>query len=47
MQITKYPFVNEVLQTLLSQIQNILDQKLVGLYLYGSLVTVILMKVVI
>jgi predicted nucleotidyltransferase len=39
MQPTTYPNINEVLNHLLSQMQTILDQKLVGLYLYGSLVT--------
>lgn len=34
-----YPTVNAVLDLLLAQIQTILGDKLVGLYLYGSLVT--------
>lgn len=36
---TPYPSVNAVLDLLLAQIQAILGDKLVGLYLYGSLVT--------
>ncbi len=39
MQPTAYPDVNDLLDSLLSQVQTILRQKLVGLYLYGSLVT--------
>ncbi len=35
---THYPHINELLETLLSQIQAILGEKLVGFYLYGSLV---------
>jgi predicted nucleotidyltransferase len=38
MQITPYTDINELLDSLLSQIQTILNQKLVGVYLYGSLV---------
>lgn len=38
MQITAYPEVNRVLGALLPRIQAILEQKLVGIYLYGSLV---------
>lgn len=36
---TPYPNVNEAVALLLAQIKSILGQKLVGLYLYGSLVT--------
>jgi hypothetical protein len=36
---TAYPHVNALLSTLLMQMQHILGEKLVGLYLYGSLVT--------
>ncbi|HKP51468.1 MAG TPA: aminoglycoside adenylyltransferase domain-containing protein [Chloroflexia bacterium] len=39
MPFTDYPEVNELLDGLLHQIQLILGTKLVGLYLYGSLVT--------
>jgi hypothetical protein len=39
MQPTAYPPVNELLESLLAQMQEILSEKLVGLYLYGSLVT--------
>lgn len=35
---TSYPDINEVLDHLLSQIKAVLTQKLVGVYLYGSLV---------
>lgn len=35
---TPYPDINELLAELLSAIQNTLDEKLVGLYLFGSLV---------
>jgi predicted nucleotidyltransferase len=38
MQPTAYPHVNAVLENLLAQMQAILGDKLVGLYLYGSLV---------
>jgi hypothetical protein len=38
MQPTPYPEVNTVLDTLLARIQTILDNKLVGIYLHGSLV---------
>jgi hypothetical protein len=38
MQPTPYPYVNDLLATLLSQMQAILGGKLVGLYLSGSLV---------
>ena len=36
---TAYPDINDLLQSLLSRLQDIFGQKLVGLYLYGSLVT--------
>lgn len=36
---TPYEEINSLLQLLLSQIKNILGEKMVGLYLYGSLVT--------
>ena len=36
--LTAYTDINELLEVLLSSMQNILGQKLVGLYLYGSLV---------
>lgn len=39
MQITSYPDIEELLSRLLCQIQRILDNNLIGLYLYGSLVT--------
>jgi hypothetical protein len=39
MQPTPYPHVNELLESLLAHLQKILSKKLVGLYLYGSLVT--------
>jgi predicted nucleotidyltransferase len=39
LQPTAYPHVNEFLDTLLARLQRVLGQKLVGLYLYGSLVT--------
>lgn len=39
MQATSYPDINILLESLLSRIQSILGKKLVGLYLYGSLVT--------
>lgn len=35
--VTNYPHINEILDWLLSQMQSILGDKLVGLYLYGSL----------
>jgi Nucleotidyltransferase domain len=38
MQATSYPDINILLDILLSRIQSILDKKLVGLYLNGSLV---------
>jgi predicted nucleotidyltransferase len=38
MQTTAYAEINELLDSLLAQIQHVLDQKLVGVYLYGSLV---------
>ena len=38
MQPTSYPHINALLDSLLSQMQIILGEKLVGLYLYGSLV---------
>lgn len=38
MQPAPYPDINELLQLLLAQIQKVLGSKLVGLYLYGSLV---------
>ena len=37
--ITPYPEIDKLLSHLLSQIQQILGEKLVALYLYGSLVT--------
>src|SRR5260221_6440812 len=36
---TNYPHVNTLLESILFQMQTILGEKLVGLYLYGSLVT--------
>lgn len=39
MQPTPYPLVNDLLDSLLSQMQTILGENLIGLYLYGSLVT--------
>ena len=39
MQATSHPEINQLLDSLLSQIQAILGKKLVGVYLYGSLVT--------
>jgi predicted nucleotidyltransferase len=36
--ITLYTDINELLDSLLSQIQTILNQKLIGIFLYGSLV---------
>jgi predicted nucleotidyltransferase len=39
MQPTACPHINELLDSLLSQMKTILGDKLVGLYLYGSLVT--------
>jgi hypothetical protein len=36
---TTYPQINVLLDSLLSQMQGVLGEKLVGLYLYGSLVT--------
>lgn len=38
MKLTNYPKVDEVINILLSEIQSVLGDKLVGLYLYGSLV---------
>jgi predicted nucleotidyltransferase len=38
MQATQYPAINELLDVLLSRMKSILGEKLVGLYLYGSLV---------
>jgi predicted nucleotidyltransferase len=38
MQPTAHPDINDLLDTLLSQIRAVLHQKLVGVYLYGSLV---------
>jgi predicted nucleotidyltransferase len=38
MEITPYPPINDLLNEFLSKAQNILDRKLVGVYLYGSLV---------
>ena len=38
-QLTAYPHVNALLDNILSRMQPILGTKLVGLYLYGSLVT--------
>jgi predicted nucleotidyltransferase len=39
MQPTTYPHVNDLVNVLLSQMQTILGDDLVGLYLYGSLAT--------
>ena len=39
MHLTSYPDIDKLLNGLLHQIRQILDKKLVGLYLYGSLVT--------
>ena len=39
MQATAYPDVNELLGSLLAQMQQVLGAKLVGLYLFGSLAT--------
>src|SRR5437899_12936465 len=39
MQATSYPDINSVLDDLLSRIQSILGKKLIGIYLYGSLVS--------
>ena len=39
MAVTPYPDIDELLSSLLDQMQRILDKKLIGLYLYGSLVT--------
>lgn len=39
MQITPYPEIEKLLSSLLYQMQRILDKNLIGLYLYGSLVT--------
>ena len=39
MHLTSYPDVDKLLNELLSQIRQILGDKLVGLYLYGSLVS--------
>src|SRR5919202_6832124 len=36
---TPYPHINTLLDSLLSEMQRVLGDKLVGLYLYGSLVT--------
>ncbi len=38
MQPTSYSHINELLDNLLSQLQHVLEKKLIGLYLYGSLV---------
>ena|SRR5947209_9438239 len=38
MQPTPYAYINELLESLLAQMQKILGKKLIGLYLYGSLV---------
>ena len=38
MQATAYAEINELLDSLLAQIHHVLDQQLVGVYLYGSLV---------
>jgi predicted nucleotidyltransferase len=38
-QITPYPDIEKLLGNLLYQMQRILDKNLIGLYLYGSLVT--------
>jgi predicted nucleotidyltransferase len=37
MRVTEYANVDELLGALLSEVRNILGEKLVGLYLYGSL----------
>lgn len=39
MQLIPYPDIDGLLKDLLHQIRHVLDEKLVGLYLYGSLVT--------
>lgn len=39
MQPTAYPHVNQLLVNLLDRLQTVLGEKLIGLYLYGSLVT--------
>ncbi len=39
LQLTPYPDIDKLLNDLLHQIRQILDEKLAGLYLYGSLVT--------
>src|SRR5438876_988561 len=39
MQVTSYTDINALLDSLLMHMQNILRQKLVGVYLYGSLVS--------
>ncbi len=39
MSITMYPDIDEILAQLLSEMQAVLGQKLLGLYLYGSLVS--------
>ncbi len=39
MQPTGYPHINEVLNSILARLQGIFGEKLIGLYLYGSLVT--------
>lgn len=38
MELTQYPQVNKLLEILLSRLKSILDEKLIGLYLEGSLV---------
>jgi predicted nucleotidyltransferase len=37
--VTIYPYIDEILDQLLSEIQKVLGDKLLGLYLYGSLVS--------
>jgi predicted nucleotidyltransferase len=39
MQPTVYPHINEVLNSILARLQGTLGEKLIGLYLFGSLVT--------
>ncbi len=39
MEVTPYPDIDKLLSSLLYQMQQILDKNLIGLYLYGSLVT--------
>jgi predicted nucleotidyltransferase len=39
MPITAYPYIDEILDHLLAEMQKVLGEKLLGLYLYGSLVS--------